>query len=164
VAAIPCPSARSLAESCAVKSRLVSALRDRPANRSSRAQSQGIVATHLSPFKLASNPEYRLCGRSLRTEMPTAFLCPTSTSSLVRKAVNSPLVHVFTAEAMIRLRPLAVSNWESYLGFQSWPDKHLADEGLWGLRDQHGDDVGDVIGLEHLGGVFAGMAAKRGVG
>jgi len=39
----------------------------------------------------------RLCGRSLRTATPNAFLCPTSTSSLVRKAVNSPLVHVFTA-------------------------------------------------------------------
>jgi hypothetical protein len=31
------------------------------------------------PFKPASNPEYRLCGRSLRTAMLNAFLCPTST-------------------------------------------------------------------------------------
>src|ERR1019366_2182725 len=32
-------------------------------------------------FRLVSSPEYRLCGRSLRTAMPSAFFCPISTSS-----------------------------------------------------------------------------------
>ena len=32
-------------------------------------------------FRLASSPEYRLCGRSLWTAMPSAFFCPIRTSS-----------------------------------------------------------------------------------
>ena len=38
-------------------------------------------ADRLLFFRLASSPEYRLCGRSLRTAMPSAFFCPISTSS-----------------------------------------------------------------------------------
>jgi len=32
-------------------------------------------------FRLASSPEYRLCGRSLLTAMPSAFFCPIRTSN-----------------------------------------------------------------------------------
>jgi hypothetical protein len=38
------------------------------------------VLDHLSLLRLASSPEYRLCGRSLRTAMPSAFFCPIMTS------------------------------------------------------------------------------------
>ena len=32
-------------------------------------------------LRLASSPEYRLCGRSLRTAMASAFFCPISTTN-----------------------------------------------------------------------------------
>src|ERR1022692_1684646 len=40
-----------------------------------------VIAAYSSPLRLASSPEYRRCGRSLRTAMPSAFFCPTSTTS-----------------------------------------------------------------------------------
>ncbi len=43
--------------------------------------STALPSVPLLPFRLASNPEYRLWGRSLRTAMPNAFFCPISTSS-----------------------------------------------------------------------------------
>jgi len=45
------------------------------------SQRQGVAT--LPRFKLASNPEYCLCGRSLRTALPKACLCPTNTSCLL---------------------------------------------------------------------------------
>jgi len=33
--------------------------------------STALLSVSLLPFRLASNPEYRLCGRSLRTAMPS---------------------------------------------------------------------------------------------
>src|ERR1019366_6366432 len=41
----------------------------------------------LLPFRLVSSPEYRLCGRSLRTAIPNAFFCPTSTSSRLPRVI-----------------------------------------------------------------------------
>jgi hypothetical protein len=46
-----------------------------------RGASRQSIPARLSLLRLASSPEYRLCGRSLRTPMPNAFFCPTSTSS-----------------------------------------------------------------------------------
>ena len=40
-----------------------------------------------SSLRLASSPEYRLCGRSLRTAMPNAFFCPTSTTSFLARVI-----------------------------------------------------------------------------
>jgi hypothetical protein len=44
------------------------------------------LATH-HPFKLARSPEYRRCVRSLRTAIPKAFFCPTSTSSRLPRVI-----------------------------------------------------------------------------
>ena len=46
-----------------------------------RQHSPQANASRLSLLRLASSPEYRLCGRSLRTAIPSAFFCPISTSS-----------------------------------------------------------------------------------
>lgn len=40
-----------------------------------------------SPLKLASNPEYRRCGRSLWTAMLNAFFCPISTTSFLPRVM-----------------------------------------------------------------------------
>lgn len=44
-------------------------------------QSAIVIVAYPPPLRLASSPEYRLCGRSLRTAMPNAFFCPITTSS-----------------------------------------------------------------------------------
>ena len=36
-----------------------------------------------APLRLLSSPEYRLCGRSLRTAIPKAFFCPIATTSFL---------------------------------------------------------------------------------
>jgi hypothetical protein len=46
-----------------------------------------IVIVAYPPLRLASSPEYRLCGRSLRTAMPRAFFCPISTSSRLPRVI-----------------------------------------------------------------------------
>jgi hypothetical protein len=38
-------------------------------------------------LKLDNSPEYRLCGRSLRTAMPSAFFCPISTSNRLPRVI-----------------------------------------------------------------------------
>jgi len=38
-------------------------------------------------FRLVSSPEYRLCGRSLRTAMPNAIFCPISTSNRLPRVI-----------------------------------------------------------------------------
>jgi hypothetical protein len=45
------------------------------------------IPARLSLPKLDSSPEYRRCGRSLRTAMPNAFFCPTSTSSRLPRVI-----------------------------------------------------------------------------
>lgn len=53
-----------------------------------RAARQGQADTLCPPpLRLASNPEYRLCGRSLRTAMPSAFFCPTSTTNFLPRVI-----------------------------------------------------------------------------
>ena|SRR5437667_5685083 len=49
------------------------------------ARSIGVFGTLF--LRLASSPEYRLCGRSLRTAMPSAFFCPISTSSRLPRVI-----------------------------------------------------------------------------
>ena len=45
------------------------------------------VPARLSLLRLASSPEYRLCGRSLRIAIPRAFFCPISTSSRLPRVI-----------------------------------------------------------------------------
>lgn len=47
-----------------------------------------------------------------------------------------------------------------YLRFLRWSYQDLTDKRLRGLRHQHGYGVGDVVRLEHLRGIFAGMRAQ----
>jgi len=49
----------------------------------------GYVLTVNDPsfLRLASSPEYRLCGRSLCTAIPSAFFCPISTTSLLPRVM-----------------------------------------------------------------------------
>jgi hypothetical protein len=49
--------------------------------------SKALPSVLLLPFRLASSPEYRLCGRSLRTAMASAFFCPISTSSRLPRVI-----------------------------------------------------------------------------
>ena len=46
-----------------------------------------VIVAYPLPLRLASSPEYRLCGRSLRTAMPSAFFCPISTSSRLPRVI-----------------------------------------------------------------------------
>ena len=50
-------------------------------------QSAIVIVAYPPPLRLASSPEYRLCGRSLRTAMPSAFFCPISTSSRLPRVI-----------------------------------------------------------------------------
>ena len=52
-----------------------------------RGTSPQSIPARLSPLRLASSPEYRPCGRSLRTAMPSAFFCPISTSSRLPRVI-----------------------------------------------------------------------------
>jgi hypothetical protein len=52
-----------------------------------RQRSPQANASRLSLLRLVSSPEYRLCGRSLRTAMPRAFFCPIRTRSRLPRVI-----------------------------------------------------------------------------
>ena len=58
-----------------------------------------MIVAYPSPLRLASSPEYRLCGRSLRTAMPSAFFCPIRTSNRLPRV--SPCMAGCTTEEAI---------------------------------------------------------------
>src|ERR1017187_1011225 len=52
-----------------------------------RGHTQSIDPALWSTLRLARSLEYLLCGRSFRTAMANAFLCPTSTSSRLLRVI-----------------------------------------------------------------------------
>jgi hypothetical protein len=76
-----------------------------------------VVIVHNPSFlRLASSPEYRLCGRSLRTAIPNAFFCPLRTTSFLPR-VNARVDQVPLQQHVGRLSLVSSHVRTARIGF-----------------------------------------------